>query len=323
MRVATLFNLVRTYVWHLAGLGFVGIAFLCALLFVPPSLTPATSEVLIEEGESSREAALELASLGFTQHPTLLYLLIRLESHGAGIRAGLYGFPKPESLYALTRRLVEGDTRIPEIAITFPEGDSTRDMARRVAQVSAYVSEAEFRDLARPYEGYLFPDTYFFAKDASARSIVAHLRETFDARVTNLLPQITSSGHTLEEIVTMASLIEKETRTPEARRIVSGILWKRIALHMPLQVDAVFGYINDRDTYSPTFEELRMDSPYNTYTNQGLPPGPICNPGLDSLLAALNPTETPYLYYLTGKDGEMRYAKTFAEHKTNRAQYLD
>ncbi len=298
-------------------------AYAAALVFVPPGIAPAVSEVLIETGESSREAVLEFETLSFTRHPTLLYLLIRAVSDGSGIRAGLYGFEEPESLYAIARRLVEGDTRIPDIEITFPEGDSTRDMARRIAQVSAYVTEEEFWELARPHEGYLFPDTYYFAKDTDANAIISHLRETFDVRVRELLPQIASSGHTLQEIVIMASLIEKETRTPESRRTVSGILWKRIGLGMPLQVDAVFGYIHDRDTYSPSFEELRVDSPYNTYTNRGLPPGPIANPGLDSILAALNPTETPYLYYLTGRDGKMWYAKTFEEHKTNRARYLD
>ena len=116
----------------------------------------------------------------------------------------------------------------------------------------------------------------------------------------------------------MASILEKEARKLETRKVIAGILWKRIEIGMPLQVDAVFGYIHATSTYSPTFEDLEVDSPYNTYTNRGLPPGPIGNPGLESIRAALEPTKTPYLYYLTGKDGFMYYAKTFDQHVANR-----
>lgn len=104
--------------------------------------------------------------------------------------------------------------------------------------------------------------------------------------------------------------------------MVSGILWNRIERRMPLQVDAVFGYIFERATYSPSFADLKVDSPYNTYTHAGLPPGPICNPGLDALLAAARPAKTNYLYYLTGKDGLMHYAMTYAEHQANQRKYL-
>ena len=121
----------------------------------------------------------------------------------------------------------------------------------------------------------------------------------------------------------MASLIEKEADTAEDRRIVSGILWNRIDADMPLQVDAVFGYILDRSGYAPTGSDLEIDSPYNTYENRGLPPGPIANPGLDALTAALHPAATEYFYYLTGRDGLMYYAETFEEHKRNRELYLD
>jgi len=121
----------------------------------------------------------------------------------------------------------------------------------------------------------------------------------------------------------MASLVEKEARTLENKKLVAGVLWNRIKLHMPLQVDAVFGYINDRDTYAPSFADLTVDSLYNTYTHQGLPPGPIDNPGLDSIEAALYPATSTYLYYLTDKNGVMHYAKTFEEHKKNKEKYLN
>ena len=120
----------------------------------------------------------------------------------------------------------------------------------------------------------------------------------------------------------MASLVEKEARTIASRRLVAGILWNRLELGMPLQVDAVFGYIFNRETYSPSFADLTTESPYNLYLHKGLPPGPINNPGLDALGATLNPTKTDYLYYLTGTDNLMHYATTYAGHLANQRKYL-
>ena len=148
------------------------------------------------------------------------------------------------------------------------------------------------------------------------------LRANFDTKIKALSPAIDASGHSLSDIVIMASLVEKEARTSANRRIVAGILWNRLEKNMPLQVDAVFGYINNRDTYSPSLTDLKIDSPYNTYVYKGLPPGPINNPGLDSLDAAVNPTKTDYFYYLTGSDNQMHYATTYAEHQANQKKYL-
>ena len=116
--------------------------------------------------------------------------------------------------------------------------------------------------------------------------------------------------------------MEKEARTDTDRHIVAGILWNRIKLGMPLQVDAVFGYIFNRSTYSPSPVDLKVDSPYNTYTHRGLPPTPICNTGLAALEASANPAKTSYLYYLTGHDGLMHYATTYAGHQANLKKYL-
>jgi UPF0755 protein len=120
----------------------------------------------------------------------------------------------------------------------------------------------------------------------------------------------------------MASLIEEETATPEDRRIVSGILWKRLSSGMRLQVDATFAYTIGKGSLELTTEDLKSDSPYNTYRIYGLPPTPIVNPGLDAITAALHPTSSPYVYYLSDKNGVMHYSKTFEEHKLAKAKYL-
>jgi UPF0755 protein len=120
----------------------------------------------------------------------------------------------------------------------------------------------------------------------------------------------------------MASLVEEEARTLETRRTIAGILWKRLKLGMPLQVDAVFPYIIGKNTYELSIGDLALDSPYNTYKYAGLPPAPITNPGLDAMLAAVTPTDSPYLYYLSDRNGKMHYARTHDGHLANKAAYL-
>jgi UPF0755 protein len=124
------------------------------------------------------------------------------------------------------------------------------------------------------------------------------------------------------DIIKMASIVEEEGRTMETREIIAGILWKRISIKMPLQVDSSFKYINGKTTATLTTEDLKIDSPYNSYTNRGLPPTPISNPGLAAIRATINPIKTPYLYFLSDKNGNMHYAITFEEHVENKLKYL-
>lgn len=294
-------------------------------LLAPPSVrADAETTVQVQSGDTVSEVADALAEAKIIRHPRVLYFFIRFFGGERGIRAGTYRFNEPQNLYTVANRLMSGETGIAHLRITFPEGESTREMAMRAEDIFGLTFSAdEYLAVAKPHEGYLFPDTYLFPPDATPPSIVNHMRENFDTRTALITPDILRSGHTLSDIVIMASLIEKEARTTENRRLISGVLWNRLALGMPLQVDAVFGYIKGKPTYSPSLEDLQIDSPYNTYRNQGLPPGPINNPGLNALTAALYPTKTDYLYYLTDKEGVMHYAKTFAEHKLNRLKYLD
>lgn len=279
--------------------------------------------VSIKRGSSASDAAKILSDASIISHPIFLRIVLRLSGTGSSVQAGSYRFEKPENLFIIARRITTGIYGLPSVRITVTEGTSVRTIAARVAGMFPSVSEKEFRAAGEKHEGYLFPDTYFFMISASAESIVAEMRKNFDEKIALLSDEITKSGHSLSDIVIMASLIEKEVRTDASRRMVAGILWNRLAIGMPLQVDAVFGYIFDRDTYSPSLSDLSVDSPYNTYKYKGLPSGPIGNPGIESIKAVLHPTKTDYLYYLTGKDGVMRYAKTFAEHQANRRKYLD
>lgn len=291
-------------------------------LLAAPSGFPAGSIVTISRGENAAQIAGELRDAQIVKHPEVLRILLRFSGQAGSLRSGAYRFLHPQNALVVAYRLATADFGIEPAHITFPEGTTARAMAARATNLLPQIRAGDFLRAAEPYEGYLFPDTYTFAPDATAESIVATLRANFNAKMAELLPTIAKSGHSLSDIVIMASLVEREARTPQEKKIVAGILWNRIRVGMPLQVDAVFGYINGRDTYAPSLEDLSVDSPYNTYTHKGLPPGPIDNPGLDSLTAAASPQKSSYLYYLTGKDGQMHYAITFAEHKANRAQYL-
>lgn len=322
----------RAFVAHLARSWRVWtFAFVLAVLavgayqyaFSPPADFPTGGMVSIASGSSLQSAAAELADTGIVKHPALLSFVLRALGESDRVQAGTYLFNSPENLFTVAYRLVTGTYGLPPVRITFPEGETARDAAERVHDAFPDISESDFLSLAQPYEGYLFPDTYLFLSSADVATIVQAMRANFDAKAASLLADLQASGRSFSDVVIMASLIEREARTDANKRLVAGILSNRLARGMPLQVDAVFGYIFGRDTYSPSFDDLKVDSPYNTYTHVGLPPGPISNPGLASIEAALNPTQTDYFYYLTGRDGLMHYATTYAGHQANRRNYLD
>jgi len=290
-------------------------------LFSAPGHFPTDRLIEIPSDSTVSEIALTLEKEGVIRSSFVFRVWMRLTGADRNVHAGTYYFAEPLGVFSVSHRIAEGNRGIESIRVTLIEGMTVREMAQVLDETLPDFDAALFLTLAKPYEGYLFPDTYFIDPGTSPETVVERMRETFDTR-TETLRASTTESH-FERAVIMASLIEKEADTAEDRRIVSGILWNRIEIDMPLQVDAVFGYILERSGYAPTGNDLEIDSPYNTYTNRDLPPGPISNPGLDSLIAALTPTETDYIYYLTGKDGLMYYAETFEGHKRNRELYLD
>lgn len=221
----------------------------------------------------------------------------------------------------MARRIVRGDHDINSIRITIPEGFTVRKISNLFDERFLFFDNSTFESDAP--EGYLFPDTYFIPVTATASSTLRLLRHNFIRKIFPVMPEVEKSGRSLEDIIVMASILEGEAKTREDMEIVSGILWKRIEIGMPLQVDTSFVYILGKATEDLTLSDLEVKSPYNTYLYKGLPPGPISNPGLDSIRAAVNPTTTPYLYFLTGNDGKMYYARTFDEHVKNKQKYLN
>jgi UPF0755 protein len=202
--------------------------------------------------------------------------------------------------------------------ITFPEGFRVRDFKTFFPATSS----SQSLEFLIQYEGRLFPDTYFIKNSTTVHELVDVMQSTYESRLTPLRERIKESPFTEEEILILASILEREANDETSMRMVSGVLHNRLKINMPLQVDAVFEYLIGKTSAELTEADLDIDSPYNTYTNTGLPPTPISNPGILAIEAAIAPTDHSYLYYLTDADGVFHYANTFDEHRQNKARYL-
>ncbi len=310
------------YTTVLLALAVASLAF-WQVYFAPPPDFPADHIVTIEEGLPVSGIAASLAEQKLIRSPLAFEVIARVTGTGETIQSGKYIFAKPIGLVALYSRLANGEFGITATRVVIIEGMRVREIARLMKAEFPDFDDESFVEEALPLEGYLFPDTYFLYPDITPHELIELMYANFETRKAEVIDDAKASGRPFPDLLVMASLLEKEARSIGEKRMVAGILWNRVELGMPLQVDAVFGYINDVPIYSPLFSDLDVESPYNTYRNKGLPPGPIGNPGIASIRAAATPAETEYLYYLTGRDGNMYYAETFEEHKRNRARYLD
>lgn len=237
-----------------------------------------------------------------------------------GLQAGDYYLPRPENAFVIAWRIVSGSRGLAQVRITIPEGYTASEIADLFDGRFPRFNHEEFLTYAK--EGYMFPDTYFIEISATASSTIDMLKNNYEKKVSLLRDDISVSGHTEREIITLASILESEAKNKEDKEIIAGILLKRIKLGMALQVDASLTYITGKTSAELTVSDLASNSPFNTYKHPGLPPTPISNPGLESIEAAIYPKDSPYLYFLTGHDGKMYYARTFDEHKQNRQKYL-
>jgi len=302
---------------------FVFIVSVFIFFIFPPKNFPANEFVRIEKGKTASEIAIKLKTEHFIQSPIAFKVFARLLGGDQNIQAGVYLFRRPVSVINMVLKFTGHFLGYTPYKITVTEGMSNEKIANLLEKEIPHFNREEFLSRVGNLEGQLFPDTYFFSPLDNSAEIIYEMNQNFKGRMEEIKDQLEQSDKSFEEILTMASIIEREARTERDRRIISGILWKRIAKGMPLQVDATFEYFTDYNTYTITKDAMKEDSPYNTYTNKGLPPTPIANPGLDSILAALEPQDSSYFYYLTGRDGLMHYAVDFNGHKKNRRLYLD
>ena len=299
---------------------FVVCVYVFALISRAPSNFPLGTVVTITPGQSLLEVSTALHRTNVIGSGIIFRSVVILLGGEKKVIAGDYLLDAREPSFAIAYRLVRGDFHFIPVKVTIPEGWN-------VFQIGAYLSTRmnrfdtnTFLSLAKKQEGYLFPDTYFLSPLATPETIIRTMHDNYSKAIGSV-PGLKTFNHSEKEVITMASIVEAEASTTESRRIVAGILWHRMDIGMPLQVDSTFSYINGKNTYELTASDLKIKSPYNTYINQGLPPTPINNPGLDSISATINFIKTDYVYFLSGRDGVMHYAKTFDEHKHNKVVY--
>jgi UPF0755 protein len=296
--------------------------FVLTPLVIPPSHFPVRTVISIDPGTTLPAIGRQLESAHVIRSGKIFVYAVRLLARAHGVKAGKYEFDAPVGLLTVVHNLATGTTGLPTVRVTFPEGTTVRQMGDMLAVALPAFNGERFKTLALPEEGYLFPDTYFFLPDTTPEGVIALMKANFVAHEKDIDEQARAFGNSTHDVIIMASLLEAEGKTLTDRRVIAGILWKRISIGMGLQVDATFGYDYGKTGYVPTASDLTGNSAYNTYRYRGLPPTPINNPGAESILASLTPTKTLFLYYLTGTDGEMHYAKTLPEHKANRLKYL-
>jgi UPF0755 protein len=293
---------------------------ICLLLLCRPLAAPSPT-VYIPEGSSITQTARILAHEHVITSPVVMRIFMHLQGNPS-VKSGTYSFTHPMFIWNVLSRIQSGKTNTAAIRITFPEGSTRLQMATLLSQKIPTISVDSFMTNTATDEGYLFPDTYFLNGDESVNAVkkifhnnyVAH-SDWYDEKAKSLISE--------SDAVILASLLEGEANTREDREIVAGILLHRLAIGMRLQVDAPFGYERGISGYVPSSLDIEKNTPYNTYRNKGLPPTPINNPGYDALYAASHPTRTPYLFYLTGSDGKMHYARTFKEHIQNQKDYFN
>ncbi|MDZ4205647.1 MAG: endolytic transglycosylase MltG [Patescibacteria group bacterium] len=286
--------MLRTYIFFIGTVLFV-ISFFLA---IPPFSFPSGSIVTVPEGAGLYTLAERLREDKVIRSPLWFRVAAIVLGGERDMKAGQYLMSRPQNVFIIAWRVFHGNYDIETIKLTIPEGFTVKNISALFDDRFTFFDHADF--VTQAPEGYLFPDTYFIPVTATASSTIKLLSDNFTRKISPSMSAVDSLGRTLEEIIIIASLLEAEANTKEDREMASDILWKRLNLGMPLQVDAETG----------------------TYEFVGLPENPINNPGIVSIEAAIYPTPTPYLYFLTGKDGKMHYAKTFDEHKRNIIKYL-
>jgi UPF0755 protein len=308
----------------IAILAIAGIAATGAYLFAirPPDDFPVRELVTVPDGASLRQVAESLAEQHVVRSPLAFEASLYLLGRARSAKSGDYIFTQPVSVWSVARRIATGAFGLEPVRIRIPEGATTREMSDMLSRALPRFNGDKFLLVARPQEGYLFPDTYFFLPNAREDAVLQALRQNFDEKTSGLSQEIASSSRSLKDIVTMASIIEREARNPADRRMISGVLWNRIRKGMPLQVDVTFLYTIGKNTFQLTTADLKADNPYNTYVNKGLPPGPIGSPSLDSIQAAIRPTPSKYLFYLADHSGVTHYSETYQQHLEYKRLYL-
>ena len=282
----------------------------------------------VRSGMNARDIGEELQRRGIVSSKYKFWLMAKLNGYESRFIAGSYALHAGMDVQEVLDKLVQGESS--ECKVVIPEGFTVHDIAKRLSE-EGLVEEEEFLEKARrfaPYdyieapdeamyyaEGFLFPATYTLQPDATPEEILNLMADTFDQRLTSSMRRRAKEMKlSIYELVILASLVEKEARYEEDRPMIAQVFFKRLELGMPLQSDASLQYLMDAPKEDVSIADTKIDSPYNTYQNAGLPPGPVANPGTDSIEAVLYPADTDYLYFVADRDGHNHYTHNYADH---------
>lgn len=317
-------------------------------LYVSQALRPAPASarevrIVIPAGSRPAQIAGILEQAGLIRDERIFTYYLKWKKEGSRFQAGEYAMTPGMPLEAIIAKLNGGETVKEEtVKLTIPEGYTAAQIADKIAKATGKPYEDAIRLLDQPpayrgaviaalpdatqirhkAEGYLFPETYEFKKGTGPEEMVQRMLAETDGKIAAIPgwdEQLKRTGLTLHQLLTVASLVEREVALDEERPMVAGVIMNRLKRNMPLQIDATIQYLFDKPKERLTEKDLQLESPYNTYLHPGLPPGPIASPSEASIKAALAPAETKYLFYVTKKDGSKGhlFAETFEEHKRN------
>ncbi len=249
--------------------------------------------------------------------------------YGSKLKSGLYLIEKPETVLGLAKIFSSGLFNIKTIKVTIPEGTDIKGMVSIFSNKLPSFDASLFQSITTKsgYEGFLFPDTYYLDANQSVSDIVSLLRSTYSKRINEMLSKLTPAEkeyfkNNERNIIIIASILEEEAKEEKDRAMITDIINRRMAKKLPLQLDATLGYVLNKGSLELTSDDLKASSSYNTYTNLGLTPTPISNPGISAIMSAIRPIKNNYWYYLSDKDDVIHFASTYDEHLINRQKYL-
>ncbi len=291
-----------------------------------PGVAGPPVQFSVEDGATGQAIGEALVERGLVEHPLFFRLAMRLEGSDRHIQSGVYQLPRGLSPLQYLEAMLEGperQLRSNQVRVTIPEGLSIAQMAEQFDDPEAFLEAARDPDLiaslgieADSLEGFLMPNTYFFDADPTEREVVERMLGQFKLEYGRLLATVPGAEQNdMREIVTIASLIEEEARADEERPIVASVIYNRLDENMLLGMDSTLQFALGKYGQRMLDRDKEVDSPYNTYRIRGLPPGPISNPGVASLRAAMQPAETEYRYFVSNADGRTHtFSETHREH---------
>ncbi|MBU1102056.1 endolytic transglycosylase MltG [Patescibacteria group bacterium] len=293
----------------------------------------------VEKGSGVKEIAAQLRAQNFIRSQFWFKAYIWYKKQGAILQAGKYSLSPALNIPQILQIITGGKVIKDEVQVTFPEGFTQEQIKQRL--VESGIESADFFDDEKvdgfqiqykflkeissqaALEGFLFPDTYRFKKDVKKEEIIKKFLENFDKKLTPAWrAEIERQGKDIYQIVIMASIVQQEALNEEEMPMLAGIFWNRLGRGMLLQSDATVNYATGKKARQASLEDLKIQSPYNTYLYTGLPPAPICNPGEAAIKAAIYFEQSDYLYFLHPLNSPAVYAKTLEEHNRNKAKYL-